>query len=106
MPDTHARFSPSAANRRIHCPPSLLLEEQFEEDDPAFLHFLDCYSGDRNDDKFRELIDKAYTTIQSLPEPEQWLHEKVEMLRDAQIDADDEPESDAEDDGDLNDLDN
>ena len=61
-----------------------LLEEQYEEDDPAFLHFLDCYSGDRNDDKFRELIDKAYTTIQSLPEPAAWLHEKVEMLRGAQ----------------------
>ena len=31
MPSAHARFSPSAASRRIHCPPSLLLEEQFEE---------------------------------------------------------------------------
>ncbi|MGN1412657.1 MAG: helicase-exonuclease AddAB subunit AddA [Anaerovoracaceae bacterium] len=60
-----------------------LLEEQYEEDDPAFLHFLDCYSGDRNDDKFRQLIDKVYTTIQSLPEPAAWLHEKVEMLRGA-----------------------
>ena len=40
-----------------------LLEEQFEKDDPEFLHFLDCYSGDRNENKFRELIDKAYTTI-------------------------------------------
>ncbi|MGN0715981.1 MAG: UvrD-helicase domain-containing protein, partial [Anaerovoracaceae bacterium] len=68
-----------------------LLEEQFEEGDPAFLHFLDCYSGDRNDDKFRELIDKAYTTIQSLPEPAAWLHEKVEMLRGAQTGADEEP---------------
>lgn len=74
-----------------------LLEEQFEEDDPAFLHFLDCYSGDRNDDKFRELIDKAYTTIQSLPEPAAWLHEKVEMLRGAQIGAGEEPGADVRD---------
>ena len=36
MPDTHARFSPSAANRRIHCPPSLLLEEQFEEGESVY----------------------------------------------------------------------
>lgn len=36
MPDTHARFSPSAANRRIHCPPSLLLEEQFEEGESIY----------------------------------------------------------------------
>ncbi|MCI6013071.1 MAG: helicase-exonuclease AddAB subunit AddA [Firmicutes bacterium] len=60
-----------------------LLEEYFEESDPAFLHFLDCYSGDRNEDRFRELIDRVYTTIQSLPEPYRWLHEKVEMLGDA-----------------------
>ena len=32
----HARFSPSAANRRIHCPPSLLLEEQFEEGESVY----------------------------------------------------------------------
>ena len=36
MPDSHARFSPSAANRRIHCPPSLLLEEQFEEGESIY----------------------------------------------------------------------
>ena len=36
MPEIHARFSPSAANRRIHCPPSLLLEEQFEEGESAY----------------------------------------------------------------------
>ena len=31
MPSTHARFPPSAANRRLHCPPSLMLEEQFRQ---------------------------------------------------------------------------
>lgn len=36
MPTIHARFSPSAANRRIHCPPSLLLEEQFEEGESIY----------------------------------------------------------------------
>ena len=36
MPSEHARFSPSAANRRIHCPPSLLLEEQFEEGESTY----------------------------------------------------------------------
>ena len=36
MPSAHARFSPSAANRRIHCPPSLLLEEQFEEGESTY----------------------------------------------------------------------
>lgn len=32
----HARFSPSAANRRLHCPPSLALEEQFDEDESQY----------------------------------------------------------------------
>lgn len=36
MPSRHARFSPSSANRRIHCPPSLLLEEQFEEGESVY----------------------------------------------------------------------
>ena len=36
MPEIHARFSPSAADRRIHCPPSLLLEEQFEEGESVY----------------------------------------------------------------------
>ena len=36
MPEVHARFSPSAADRRIHCPPSLLLEEQFEEGESMY----------------------------------------------------------------------
>lgn len=32
----HARFSPSAANRRINCPPSLVLEEQFEDEESRY----------------------------------------------------------------------
>ncbi|MBP3652533.1 MAG: DUF2800 domain-containing protein [Clostridia bacterium] len=36
MPTAPARFSPSSANRRIHCPPSLLLEEQFEEGESVY----------------------------------------------------------------------
>ena len=36
MPSTHARFSPSAANRRLHCPPSLMLEEQFQDEESTY----------------------------------------------------------------------
>ena len=36
MPDKHARFSPSAAIRSLHCPPSLLLGEQFEEGESQY----------------------------------------------------------------------
>lgn len=36
MPDTHARFSPSAASRRLNCPPSLMLEEQFQDEESVY----------------------------------------------------------------------
>ncbi|MBB2481090.1 DUF2800 domain-containing protein [Bacillus sp. APMAM] len=32
----HARFSPSAAHRRLNCPPSLVLEEQFEDEESHY----------------------------------------------------------------------
>lgn len=32
----HARFSPSSAYRRINCPPSLILEEQFEDEESQY----------------------------------------------------------------------
>lgn len=33
MPDIHAKFSPSASDRLIHCPPSLMLGEQYGPED-------------------------------------------------------------------------
>ena len=35
MPDKHARFSPSAADRYIHCPPSLILGEETGAEDTS-----------------------------------------------------------------------
>jgi hypothetical protein len=32
----HARFSPSAASRRLNCPPSLTLEEQYDEEESQY----------------------------------------------------------------------
>ncbi|WP_010651614.1 DUF2800 domain-containing protein [Oceanobacillus massiliensis] len=32
----HARFSPSSAHRRLNCPPSLVLEEQFEDEESHY----------------------------------------------------------------------
>ena len=59
-----------------------LLEELFEADQPEFYYFLKCYSGDRNENRFRELIDNCYRTIGSLPEPFAWLEESVQQLKD------------------------
>ena len=33
MPDVHSKFSPSASDRLIHCPPSLMLGEQYGPED-------------------------------------------------------------------------
>ncbi len=61
-----------------------LLEELFEEQDPEFFHFLKCYSGDRDEGKFRSLILKSYDTIRSLPEPFDWLKESVRQLKEGE----------------------
>ena len=50
-----------------------LIEEKFEEGSAAFYDFLNKFSGDRNDAKLREMIEEAFDTIQSLPEPYEWL---------------------------------
>lgn len=59
-----------------------LLDELFEEDSPEFYHFLKCYSGDRNENRFREIVDSCYKTIIALPEPFDWLEKSVEQLKD------------------------
>ena len=35
MPDVHAKFSPSASDRLIHCPPSLMLGDQYGPEDTS-----------------------------------------------------------------------
>ena len=36
MGGKHARFSPSSAGRRLNCPPSLVLEEQFQDEESEY----------------------------------------------------------------------
>ena len=59
-----------------------LLEECFEEGLPEFYHFLKCYSGDRDEKKFRQIVSDCYETIRSLPEPFEWLEENICRLKD------------------------
>ena len=54
-----------------------LLEERYQAGEPEFFDFLNKFSGDRNDAKVREMIEKVYSTIQSLPEPYGWLDSAV-----------------------------
>ena len=50
-----------------------LLKEYFDAESPEFLSFLNKYSGDRNELKFRQTVRKTFEVIQSLPEPFSWL---------------------------------
>ena len=50
-----------------------LMDELYEENSPEFYSFLDKYSGERNDEIFRTLIGDIYRTIESLPNPKEWL---------------------------------
>lgn len=59
-----------------------LLEELFEEASPEFFDFLKCYSGDRDESRFRNIVANCYSTILSLPEPFFWLSESVSQLKD------------------------
>lgn len=60
-----------------------LIEAYFAADDAEFYEFLNAYSGDRNENRFRQMIENTFDTIQSMPEPAAWLHEKVEALNPA-----------------------
>ena len=50
-----------------------LLKEYFDAERPEFFAFLNKYSGDRNELKFRQTVRKTFEVIQSLPEPFPWL---------------------------------
>ena len=57
-----------------------LLKRYFEVASPEFFGFLDKYSGDRNENRFRQTVRKTFEVIQSLPEPFPWLAEAVNEL--------------------------
>lgn len=57
-----------------------LLKQYFEEASPEFFEFLNKYSGDRNENRFRQTVRKTFEVIQSLPEPFPWLAEAVNEL--------------------------
>ena len=57
-----------------------LLQRYFEEASPEFFAFLDKYSGERNENRFRQTVRKTFEVVQSLPEPFGWLEGAVREL--------------------------
>lgn len=54
-----------------------LFEEEYEKGDEGFYKLLDSYSGNRGDDKLKEMVMEIYDFIQSTPWPELWLKEMI-----------------------------
>ncbi len=57
-----------------------LLKLYFEEEKPEFFAFLNKYSGDRSEQRFRQTVRKTFEVIQSLPEPFEWIEAAVKEL--------------------------
>ncbi len=57
-----------------------LFEEKYETGDQEFLDLINIYTNYRGDENLKELILEIYKFIQSMPFPEKWLNEKVEMF--------------------------
>ncbi len=57
-----------------------VFEELYETEDDAFAKIIECYTGYRGDEPMKEMIFQIDRIIQSMPFPQKWLKEKVEMF--------------------------
>ena len=59
-----------------------IFEEKYIKNDKNFISLIDTYTKYNKDEDLQNLIIKIYDYIQTVPFPEEWLHEKVEMFND------------------------
>ena len=52
-----------------------LFEMQYEEGSDGFYRLLDSYSGNKDDNKLKEMVLEIYNFVQSTPWPDKWLAE-------------------------------
>ncbi len=57
-----------------------LFEQKYINHDKEFIDLINMYTTYKGDEPLKELILSIYKYIQSTPEPEMWLKEKVELL--------------------------
>ena len=62
-----------------------LLEEEYTNKRPEFLHFVECYASGKKDEVLEELILKLYDFSTSDPFPEEWLMKQIAQ-REEQVD--------------------
>lgn len=62
-----------------------LLEEAYEAQEPAFLHFVEAYGGNRLSERLSELIERTWVFIEADPWPMRYLEaQQAELSREAE----------------------
>ena len=64
-----------------------LLEEWYEKDDDTFFDVANIYSSNNDDENLRNIILKIYNFTRSLPNPREWLVEKIKELENTTINS-------------------
>lgn len=62
-----------------------LLEECYQQQNPDFLHFVECYTSGKSDKRIREIIVEVFDAAMSHPEPFFWLEECLKPYRIASV---------------------
>ena len=57
-----------------------ILEELYEAEEETFTKLIENYTSYRGDESIQEMVLQIYRLIQSMPFPQKWLDEKVEMF--------------------------
>ena len=58
-----------------------LMERHYEEEDPDFLEFVECFAKGKMDKGIEELILQVYEYSRSYPQPEKWLEDCLKSFR-------------------------
>ena len=57
-----------------------LFEELYESENNEFAKLVESYTGYRGDEPIKDIVFSIYRVIQSMPFPQKWLEEKVELF--------------------------
>lgn len=57
-----------------------IFEEKYESDDREFIKLVNMYTSYKGDEPLKEVILQIYDFMQSMPFPEEWLKEKIELF--------------------------
>lgn len=58
-----------------------VLESAYEEANPGFIHWAECYSGNRTDQRLEAMILELHSFIHSQPDPWGWIDRTLETYR-------------------------